>query len=75
MNQTVNNFFEREKENNVRLEVLPNGVRYLSNQCVKFNRLHEWYKPLTDEQIDTLQADVNGRRWRNLSFPNGIEIF
>lgn len=75
MNQTVKDFFEREKENDVRLEVLPNGVRYLSNKCVKFNRLHECYKPLTDEQIEVLQADVNEEQQTAFIFPKWYRDF
>lgn len=76
MNQTVENFFEREKKGDVRLEVLPNGVRYISNQCVnKFTWLHQSYKPLTDEQIDTLQADVNQAQWTDFVFPEWYRDF
>lgn len=75
MNQTVKNFFEREKEGDVRLEVLANGVRYLSNQCVKFNRLHESYKPLTDEQIDVLQNEVSSAQMSAFVFPKWYKDF
>ena len=75
MNQTVLDFFEREKEKDVRLEILPNGIRYRSTKCLKFNILHECYIPLTDEQIDILQADVNQERYADFIFPEWYRDF
>lgn len=75
MNLIVKNFFEREKKNGVSLETLPNGIRYLTDQCVRFNRIHEIYKPLTDEQIDTLQLDVNQAQLTDFVFPEWYRDF
>ncbi len=69
MDHIVKDFFEREKENSVRLEVLQNGVRYLTDKSEKFNRLHECFRPLTDEQIDDLQNEVNAAQMTAFVFP------
>ncbi len=69
MDPIVKEFFEREKDADVRLEVLPNGTRYLSEKCVKFNRLHEWFRPLSEAQIDELQRDVNAAQRASYVFP------
>lgn len=75
MNQIVKEFFERVKVDGVRLEILPNGVRYLSDKCVKYNWLHECYNPLTDEQINTLQEDVNQSQRTDFVFPEWYRDF
>lgn len=75
MNHFVKDFFEREKEDDIQLEVLQNGIRYLSNKSIKFNRLHECFKPITDEQIDVLQNEVNAAQMADFVFPGWYRDF
>ena len=85
MNNLIKDFFEAEKNNNVTLQVLPNGVKYLHNEVTQWNIFHESFKPLTDEQIDMLQANVNQAQMAAFVFPewyrdllrttNGFNLF
>ena len=69
MDRIVKDFFERQEGNDIQQEVLENGIRYLSKKSAQFNRLHEWFKPLSDEQIDGLQEEVNAAQMASFVFP------
>ncbi|MBO5327707.1 MAG: SMI1/KNR4 family protein [Clostridia bacterium] len=79
MNKIVNEFFENEKLEDVLLEVLPNGVKYIVNtdkdMKPKAKILHTKYKGLTDKQIDFLQKDVNDGLKSNYVFPEWYRDF
>jgi len=75
---------ERQKEFVV-TKNLSNGVRFIRESETKPKYLHEWFKPLDDEQIDKLQADVNKAQRSAYVFPewyrdffkstNGLNLF
>lgn len=79
-------FLDREKtKNGVELKNYPNGIKYLYTKYSNFNCLHCFFYPLTDEQINKLQHDVNQAQNAQYIFPdwyceflktsNGLRIF
>lgn len=75
MNHIVKDFFEWEMGKDIQREVLQNGTRYLTDKCDKFNRLHEYFAPITDEQIDRLQNEVNAAQRTAFVFPGWYRDF
>lgn len=75
MNLIVKNFFEREMGQDVQRVVLRNGIRYLTNKCDRFNRLHESFNPISDAQIDELQKEVNAAQMAAFVFPEWYRDF
>jgi len=79
MNKIVNAFFEAEKSREIRLEMLPNGIKYIVGKGEQNNNLstilHTRYKALTDEQIDFLQDDVNSALISSYVFPEWYRDF
>ncbi|MCL2475088.1 MAG: SMI1/KNR4 family protein [Chloroflexi bacterium] len=82
----ITDFLEKEKQRPfVVTKKYPNGVHYIYEKYTKWNRMHKFFNPLNDEQIDTLQKDVNEAQRAMYVFPswyrdflkttNGLNVF
>ncbi len=74
MEKLINDFFKTEANGDVSIEEYPNGVKYFSNKTRK-PPYHEYYKPLTEEQIEFLQSDINAQYKTSYVFPDWLKRF
>lgn len=74
--KTINDFIEKEKRQSyAEILDLPNGVKIVNKRKAKQNIIHVFYKPLSDNQIDYLQNEVNKAQQTNFDFPEWLRSF